>query len=90
MAVASGSVAHVATSLTSLAPYPYLSYDYLTCSALDLHHLSIASSLMIGSFAHAGIFLVRDVSGLKQLSSQRKDLIGRILAHKAAIISHLT
>jgi photosystem I P700 chlorophyll a apoprotein A2 len=103
-------VAGVATSLTSLAPYPYLSYDYLTCSALDLHHSSIASSLMIGSFAHAGIFLVRDVrennrlaylrgSKVSTRSAQgfgfasldlRPGILGRILAHKAAIISHLT
>jgi photosystem I P700 chlorophyll a apoprotein A2 len=86
--IGAGLVALVATSLTSLAPYPYLSYDYLTTTALNLHHSSIASSLMIGSFAHAGIFLVRDA----RLSTgfKTKDLIGRILAHKAAIISHLT
>jgi photosystem I P700 chlorophyll a apoprotein A2 len=86
LAIGGSLVAAVATSLTSLTPYPYLSYDYLTTTALNLHHSSIALSLMIGSFAHAGIFLVRDWS-IKDLSSY---LISRILAHKAAIISHLT
>ena len=82
-----GSIAGVGTSLTSLTPYPYLSYDYLTTTALDLHHSSIALFLMIGSFAHGGIFFIREIR-LNQNST--KDLIGRILAHKAAIISHLT
>ena len=83
-----GSIAGVGTSLTSLTPYPYLSYDYLTTTALDLHHSSIALFLMIGSFAHGGIFFIREI----RLSTgfKTKDLIGRILAHKAAIISHLT
>ena len=56
-----GSIAAVGTSLTPLTPYLYLSYDYLTCSALDLHHSSIALFLMIGSFAHGGIFLIREI-----------------------------
>ena len=75
-----GSIAAVGTSLTPLTPYLYLSYDYLTCSALDLHHSSIALFLMIGSFAHGGIFLIREIAFH----------LGRILAHKGAIISHLT
>ena len=56
-----GSIAGVGTSLTSLTPYPYLSYDYLTTTALDLHHSSIALFLMIGSFAHGGIFFIREI-----------------------------
>ena len=82
-----GSIAGVGTSLTSLTPYPYLSYDYLTTTALDLHHSSIALFLMIGSFAHGGIFFIREI---RLNINSTKDLIGRILAHKAAIISHLT
>ena len=97
-----GSIAAVGTSLTPLTPYLYLSYDYLTCSALDLHHSSIALFLMIGSFAHGGIFLIREIREimrpnifnntrlLRLRATPKKDLIGRILAHKGAIISHLT
>ena len=84
-----GSIAAVGTSLTPLTPYLYLSYDYLTCSALDLHHSSIALFLMIGSFAHGGIFLIREIREIMRPNNNRP-LIGRILAHKGAIISHLT
>ena len=76
----------VGSKIYTLTPYLYLSYDYLTCSALDLHHSSIALFLMIGSFAHGGIFLIREIREI----CLPKDLIGRILAHKGAIISHLT
>eukprot|EP00415_Alexandrium_ostenfeldii_P000195 UN0195 len=73
----------VAQHIYSLTPYPYLSYDYVTFVALYVHHSWIAELLMMGSFAHAGIFLIRDY-----LMGQ--DVISRILAHKAAIISHLS
>ena len=85
-----GSIAGVGTSLTSLTPYPYLSYDYLTTTALDLHHSSIALFLMIGSFAHGGIFLIREIRESFALLDLRLRILGRILAHKGAIISHLT
>jgi len=76
-------VSWLAQVLYSLTPYPYLSYDYVSTVALYLHHSWIASLLMMGSFAHAGIFLVRDWQN-------QQDVIGRILAHKGAIISHLS
>jgi len=84
------SIAAVGTSLRPLTPYLYLSYDYLTCSALDLHHSSIALFLMIGSFAHGGIFLIREIRESFALLDLRLRILGRILAHKGAIISHLT
>mmetsp|Transcript_97306 Transcript_97306/g.225575 ORF Transcript_97306/g.225575 Transcript_97306/m.225575 type:complete len:324 (-) Transcript_97306:709-1680(-) len=76
----------------SLTPYPYLSYDSVQMVALYVHHSWIASLLMMGSFAHAGIFLIRDyvVQGEGPIQSQSQDVISRILAHKAAIISHLS
>jgi photosystem I P700 chlorophyll a apoprotein A2 len=108
----------VAQHIYSLAPYPYLSYDSVTFVALYVHHSWIASFLMMGSFAHAGIFLIRDYtvnvattgpeaatlaggSGVKEKGKGRfgsqelaakdlQDVIYRILAHKAAIISHLS
>jgi photosystem I P700 chlorophyll a apoprotein A2 len=72
----------VAADISSLTPYPYLSYDYVTVVALYLHHSAIASFLMVGSFAHAGILLVRDgaVEGLTD----------RILDAKSPLISHLS
>ena len=87
--------------LSSLTPYLYLSYDSITYLLVYLHHSSIASFLMIGSFSHGGIFLIRD---LPQLPHQLHEKythasetpyettyeIGRILAHKGGIISHLT
>jgi photosystem I P700 chlorophyll a apoprotein A2 len=75
----------VAQHVYSLAPYPYLSYDSVTFVALYVHHSWIASFLMMGSFAHAAIFLIRDYTITIQ-----QDVIYRILAHKAAIISHLS
>jgi len=83
----------VAQHIYSLAPYPYLSYDSVTFVALYVHHSWIASFLMMGSFAHAGIFLIRDYTINMAASTrpkQEQDVICRILAHKAAIISHLS
>jgi photosystem I P700 chlorophyll a apoprotein A2 len=99
LAIASIAASGVGNLVATLSPYPYLSMDILASSALCFHHSSIASSLMIGSFAHAGIFLVRDggteLSLTKLAPSARrggvsKDLIGRILSHTAPLLSHLT
>ena len=68
----------LAQQMYSLTPYLYLSYDYIRTVALYLHHSWIASFLMMGTFAHAGIFLIRDYA---------KYVIGRICPHKGAIIS---
>ena len=64
----------------SLAPYLYLSYDYVSSAALVTHHTFIASILGLGSAAHYSIFLVRDytTTALRYL----------LLAHKA--YSYLT
>ena len=69
----------------SLTPYVYLSYDYTTTIALYVHHQYIASTLMMATFAHGGIFLIRDY-----IRTINQDLISRILAHKAGMISHLS
>ena len=83
--------------LSSLTPYLYLSYDSITYLLVYLHHSSIASFLMIGSFSHGGIFLIRDlhtnsahVLGFQNRTPSSLVVIGRILAHHGAIISHLT
>jgi photosystem I P700 chlorophyll a apoprotein A2 len=75
----------VAQHMYSLTPYAYLSYDYVTTVALYVHHQYIASILMMAAFAHGGIFLVRDY-----VRTTNQDPVSRILAHKAAVISHLS
>ena len=66
----------------SLAPYLYLSYDYVSSAALVTHHTFIASILGLGSAAHYSIFLVRDYTTTHQ------SLHNLLLAHKASVISH--
>jgi len=83
----------LAQQMYSLTPYPYLSYDYTLTVALYLHHSWIASFLMMAAFAHAGIFLIRDYTSTPNMVSQEvigKEVIGRILLHKGAILSHLS
>ena len=67
----------------SLTPYLYLSYDYIRSVALYVHHSWIAEFLMMATFAHKGIFLIRDYT------SSLDPVIGRMVAHKASILSHL-
>ena len=71
----------------SLTPYLYLSYDYIRTVALYVHHSWIAEFLMIATFAHKAIFLIRDYTFH---NNKGLDVIGRILAHKASILSHLS
>ena len=77
-----------------LTPYVYLSYDYVTTTALYVHHQYIASLLMMATFAHKAIFLIRDYIMATIIRGRgidaSEDLIVRIVAHKASIISHLS
>ena len=74
-----------AQHLYSLAPYSYLSYDYPTTVALYTHHSWISSLLILGSFAHGGIFLIRDYSKVPHNLFH-----SLLLAHKAVLVSHLS
>ena len=74
------AISIAALFITPLTPYLYLCYDYLIIAVLYVHHSSIALFLMIGSFAHASIFLIRDIT----------DILWVVLEYKASIISHLT
>merc|ERR1712115_311665 len=81
----------VATSLTAqhiyaLTPYAFLSKDYVTQSALYVHHQYIAGFLMVGAFAHGAIFFVRDYDP----EQNKNNVLARVLEHKEAIISHLS
>jgi len=81
----------VATSLTAqhmyaLPSYVYIAKDYTTQAALYTHHQYIAGFIMVGAFAHGAIFLVRDYSP----ENYEDSVLSRMLAHKEAIISHLS
>ncbi|MGL5794722.1 MAG: photosystem I core protein PsaB, partial [Waterburya sp.] len=67
-------------------PYAFIAKDYTTMSALYTHHQYIAGFLMVGAFAHGAIFLVRDYDP----ELNRDNVLARVLAHKEAIISHLS
>jgi len=81
----------VVTSLTAqhmyaLPAYVYIAKDFTTQAALYTHHQYIAGFIMVGAFAHGAIFLVRDYAPENYTDS----VLSRMLAHKEAIISHLS
>jgi photosystem I P700 chlorophyll a apoprotein A2 len=77
----------VAQHIYSLSPYPYWTYDTLTLVSNYVHHSWIASGLMMGSFAHGSLFLIRDFT---KTGPQAGGVIYRVLELKAAILSHLS
>ena len=76
----------VAQHMYSLPSYVFLSSDYVTNVCLFTHHIWIGSLLMIGSFVHGTLFLVRDFEG-KRAST---DFVSRLLATKAPLLAHLS
>ena len=68
-------------------PYAYLAYDYVATAALFIHHNWISSLLTTGAFAHSSLFIIRDYTSL---ALENQDPVTRILAHKAALVSHLS
>ena len=76
----------VAQHQYAMPPYAYIAQDYVTQSALYTHHQYIAGFIMCGAFAHGAIFLVRDYVPEENTGN----VLARILAHKEAIISHLS
>nr|YP_010261209.1 photosystem I P700 apoprotein A2 [Cephaleuros karstenii]UIB39150.1 photosystem I P700 apoprotein A2 [Cephaleuros karstenii] len=76
----------VAQHQYAMPPYAYIAQDYVTQSALYTHHQYIAGFIMCGAFAHAAIFLVRDYIPEENTGN----VLARVLAHKEAIISHLS
>ena len=85
-AVAQAS-SYLAQHIYSLPAYVFIASDYVTILAIYVHHTWIAALCILGSMVHASIFLVRDHS---MAALEYKDLIGRILEHKASIASHLS
>ena len=76
----------VAQHQYAMPPYAYIAQDYVTQSALYTHHQYIAGFIMCGAFAHGAIFLVRDYVPEENTGN----VLARLLAHKEAIISHLS
>jgi photosystem I P700 chlorophyll a apoprotein A1 len=69
----------------SIPPYPYIAIDYRTQLSLFTHHTWIGGFCIVGSAAHAAIFIVRDYN----LGNTYNNLLDRIIRHRDAIISHL-
>jgi len=70
-----------AQHIYSLAPYPYLSYDYVSSAAHYCHHSFVSSFLTLACFAHLSIFMV--TTYVSQSSSL-------LISQKASILSHLS
>jgi photosystem I P700 chlorophyll a apoprotein A2 len=76
----------VAQHQYSMPPYAFMSRSFTTQAALYTHHQYIAGFLMIGAFAHAAIFWIRDYDP----AANKNNVLDRVLQHKEAIISHLS
>nr|YP_009392086.1 photosystem I P700 apoprotein A2 [Periphykon beckeri]ARW60434.1 photosystem I P700 apoprotein A2 [Periphykon beckeri] len=76
----------VAQHMYALPPYAFMSRSFTTQTALYTHHQYIAGFLMVGAFAHGAIFFVRDYNP----EHNKNNVLGRMLEHKEAIISHLS
>jgi photosystem I P700 chlorophyll a apoprotein A2 len=70
----------------ALPPYAFMGQDYTTQAALYTHHQYIAGFFMVGAFAHAAIFWIRDYDP----EQNKGNVLDRVLKHKEAIISHLS
>lgn len=70
----------------ALPPYAFMAKDYTTQVTLYTHHQYLAGFFMVGAFAHAGIFWVRDYDP----EQNRGNVLDRVIKHKEAIISHLS
>ena len=75
----------VAQDIYSLSPYLYWIYDTLSLISNYVHHSWIASSLMMGSFVHCSLFLIRDST---KTGLQIRGVVYRVLELKATILSH--
>jgi photosystem I P700 chlorophyll a apoprotein A2 len=76
----------VAQHMYALPPYAFIAKDYTTQAALYTHHQYIAGFFMVGAFAHAAIFWIRDYDP----ELNKGNVLDRVIRHKEAIISHLS
>jgi photosystem I P700 chlorophyll a apoprotein A1 len=75
----------VAHHMYVMPPYTYLAIDYGTQLFLFTHHMWIGGFIIVGSAAHASIFMVRDYDP----TTQYNNLLDCVLRHRDAIVSHL-
>nr|QCI05329.1 photosystem I P700 apoprotein A1 [Compsothamnion thuyoides] len=75
----------VAHHMYAMPPYPYIATDYATQLSLFTHHMWIGGFCIVGSGAHASIFMVRDYNPAQNYDN----VLDRIIRHRDAIISHL-
>ncbi|MBD2081203.1 photosystem I core protein PsaB [Leptolyngbya sp. FACHB-17] len=76
----------VAQHMYSMPPYAFMAKDFTTQASLYTHHQYLAGFFMVGAFAHAGIFWVRDYDP----DNNENNVLARLLGHKEALISHLS
>merc|ERR1719356_1390600 len=71
---------------SAIPAYPYYASDYPAVLSSFCHHIWLGSFLIVGSGAHASIFMIRDYSTFNIFAS---DLPSIILKHRDLIIGHL-
>ena len=89
LAVVAQASSYLAQHIYSIPAYVFLASDYVTVLTVYVHHMWIAAFCILGSLVHTSIFLIRD-NNIGRSISLHRDTIGRVLEHKAAIISHLS
>jgi len=82
--VATLSFLHAHNAYSSVV-YPYISYDYAATLSIFTHHMWIGGFLMVGSGAHASLYMVQEFT--PQLSTK---LISKLLSHRDILIGHLS
>jgi photosystem I P700 chlorophyll a apoprotein A1 len=90
----SSSIIFAFFSSNSCVPiYPYEGIDYPTDTGMFYHHINIGSFLIIGAFAHASIYIIRDSTNNTYGPGQGLLLIGihknPVLSHRHLMIGHL-
>lgn len=66
--------------------YPALAGDYTTLAALFDHHMLIGAILVLGSTAHASIFVIHDLPSTPLQSTQQ---VHAIANHRDTLLGHL-
>jgi photosystem I P700 chlorophyll a apoprotein A1 len=81
------------SSNSSIPVYPYQAIDYPTSTAVFCHHVNIGSFLIVGAFAHASIYMIRDLTNNTYGPGQGSLLVGihknPVLSHRCLVIGHL-
>ena len=65
--------------------FKFLVFDRLTLVSLKCHHIFIQFIFYIGSFAHLGIYFIRDYSELCT-----NNILSKLIKHKEVIVSYLS